>query len=360
MARRRGIAVRAFQKERVRAREEIERSWSDRIDPDPSFEDLVTGARSGEEPFHRWLPFRQQFAPGLVRRFLEEARPADPVLDPFSGSGTVVIECARARRAAIGVEGIEVLAWLTVARFGAVDPALLTDVLVAGRGVTGEGRPKVTAASPEVASVVGRMIAEDCVRPLAGAPAVVVGDARRVPLADGSIGGVLTSPPYLSRYDYSRITAAMDAVWRRSGRSGEAPQLTATLKSRRRVAPEPEAAGVDLPEAAREAVAAVRNLGRKRDADVIHTYFHDLMRALTELYRVTRAGAPVWIVIGAADFEREYVPADLIAAEMCARLGFDVESVVEARKLRRSERRLGGLERVAPRESIVQARRPVA
>ena len=41
---------------------------------------------------------------------------------------------------------------------------------------------------------------------------MIVGDARALPLADGCVGGVLTSPPYLSRYDYSRITGALDAA----------------------------------------------------------------------------------------------------------------------------------------------------
>jgi hypothetical protein len=83
------------------------------------------------------------------------------------------------------------------------------------------------------------------------------------------------------------------------------------------------------------------------------------MEAFAELHRVTKPGAPAWIVIGAADFQREYVPADLIAAELGGAAGFEVAGVVEARRLRRSERRLGGLEGVSPRESIVKLVKPV-
>lgn len=103
-----------------------------------------------------------------------------------------------------------------------------------------------------------------------------------------------------------------------------------------------------------EAVRAVENRGRKRDAATIRAYFGDLMRTLSELHRVTRRGAPVWIVIGAADFEREYIPSDLIAAELGKEAGFAIEGVVEARRLRQSGRRLGSLEDVAPRESLVK------
>ena len=58
------------------------------------------------------------------------------------------------------------------------------------------------------------------------------------------------------------------------------------------------------------------------------------------------------------DLFGNYVPADLIAAEIAACCGFVVEAVVEARRLRRSGRRLGGLDDVAPRESVVKLRHP--
>jgi DNA modification methylase len=362
MGRKRGTGVRALQKERVRAREDLERKWYERMEVDPTLADLVTGEQAKAEPLHRWLPFRQQFAPALVRRFLSEAGAADPVLDPFSGSGTVAIECARAGRAAIGVEAIPVLAWATQARFSDRDPERLRDVLVASRTVTGEGRRKEPEPLGGIERSVEVMVAADRARPLPGPGRVIVGDARRLPLADGSVGGVLTSPPYLSRYDYSRITAAMDAAWRRGRSAAASPQMRATLQGRGAVG----AAGGSrrdeavLPAAAREAVAAVGNLGRRKDAAVIRAYFDDLMDVLSELFRVTRPGAPVWIVIGAADFQREYVPADLIAAEIGESVGFQAGGIVEARRLRQSGRLLGGLKDVAPRESVVKLVHPGA
>jgi DNA modification methylase len=358
MSRRRGAGVRAFQKEHVRAREELERSWLDRIEPDGSLEALVTGSQSQEEPLHRWVPLRQQFAPALVRRFLDAATPADPVLDPFSGSGTVAIECARLGRRAIGVEAIHVLAWLTVARLRDVDRTVLADVLAAALDATGDGRRRATSADTPRGEDVARMVCEDRCCPLPGTSAVVVGDARRLPLEDRSVGGVLTSPPYLSRYDYRRITRTLDLAWRRSADPQRPAQIAATLRSGRPFRRRGSADDWDrVPPAAQEAHAAVRNLGRGADAEVIRAYFLDLMQVLSELGRVTRPGAPVWIVIGAADFEREYVPSDLITAEMAAAAGFEVAAVVEARRLRGSGRRLGGLKGVAPRESIVQLRR---
>jgi DNA modification methylase len=362
MSRRSGTGVRALQKAHVKAREDIERKWYGVLESDASYADLVTGEQAKAEPYHRWLPFRQQFGPGLVRRFLAEAAPLDPILDPFSGSGTVAIECARARRSAVGVEAIPVLAWLTAARFDAGDDARLAELMMAARAVTGEGRRKVAAPGIDLRQDVEIMIATDRARALAPRARVIVGDARHLPIADGAIGGVLTSPPYLSKYDYARITGSLDAIWRR-GRPGPPPtQLRATLRSPAAVVTRgtlcDDLGG--LPEAAIEAVAAVKKLGRRKDADVIRAYFDDLMRTLSELFRVTKPGAPVWIVIGAADFQREYVPADLITAEMATASGFEVSGVIEARRLRSSGRLLGGLKDVAPRESIVRLRHPVS
>jgi 23S rRNA G2445 N2-methylase RlmL len=215
MGRKWGTAVRALQKEHVRAREDLERAWHDAVEVDDTFADLVTGEQAKTEPYHRWLPFRQQFAPGLVRRFLADAEPLDPILDPFSGSGTVAIECARAQRAAVAVEAIPVLAWLTAARFNDDDRPRLAEILVAARTVTGEGRRKAPLPLAELQQQVDQIIAIDRGRPLSAAAHVIVGDARRLPLADGSIGGVLTSPPYLSRYDYPRIASLLDSLWRR-------------------------------------------------------------------------------------------------------------------------------------------------
>ena len=357
MGRKWGAGVRAYQREHVKAREALEERYEDLLEADESLAELVTGEGARAEPHHRWLPFRQQFSPGLVRRFLEEAEPHDPVLDPFSGSGTVAIECARAGRAAIGVEGIPVLAWLTAARFRPGEDARVLELLAIARSVTGEGRAKAAPPEEQLGPTLARMIAEDRARPLRAEAHVIVGDARALPLADASVGGVLTSPPYLSRYDYGRITSRLDAVWR-GGASGAAPrQMRSTLRARGgggavRVRDE------DLPAAAWEAIRAVQNRGRKKDADVIRAYFGDLMATLSELHRVTRPGAPVWIVIGAADFEREYVPSDLIAAELGKGAGFGLEGLVEARRLRASGRMLGERKGVSPRESVVKLVHP--
>jgi SAM-dependent methyltransferase len=371
--------VRAYQREHVAAREALERAYHERIEVEESFGPLVTAEGGREEPFHRWHPYRQAFSPELVRRFLAEAEPVDgPILDPFSGSGTTVTECARQGRAAFGVDAVPVLAWLVGARFATEAPAppslpagssftqwyeaattplqRAAVLLAAGRTVSGAGRPKRVAEPEDLVRDVYAMMAEDLQTPLAPVGRAVVGDARSLPFAASSCGGAVTSPPYLSRYDYARINAPMEKLHRGGSRAELMQrQLRAAVGVKDKNLRKPNRA--PLPEAAEEAARGLEMRGNRADAAVVRNYFADLARTLAELRRVLRPGAPCWVVIGGADLDREYVPADLICAEQAVAAGFRLEMVTEARKLRFSFRRLGLLDEVAPRESIVRLRR---
>ncbi|HSR54343.1 MAG TPA: DNA methyltransferase [Acidobacteriota bacterium] len=55
---------------------------------------------------HNWYQFVLSYPPYLVRDYLERfgVRPGDRVLDPFSGTGTTVVECKKAGIEGIGVE----------------------------------------------------------------------------------------------------------------------------------------------------------------------------------------------------------------------------------------------------------------
>ena len=372
-------SVRSYQREHVAARESLERTYNVNMEIDDSYGKIVTAEGGRDEPFHRWHPYRQAYSPELVRRFLAESSPVDgPILDPFSGSGTTVTECARLGRAAVGVDAVPVLAWLARARFAAAAPALpvlpagssfaawyaaselpihrAAVLLVAGRTVSGAGRPKRVSQPEELIHDVYSLIAEDLQTPLPDVGRAVVGDARALPFAAGSCGGLVCSPPYLSRYDYARINAPMERLYRATQRSELMQrQMRAAVgvkdKNLRRKN------RVPLPEAAEEAAKGLEIRGNGADAAVVRNYFGDLARIVSEMRRVLRPGAPCWIVIGGADLDREYIPADLICAEQAQAAGFELEMVTEARKLRFQPRRLGALVEISPRESIVRLRR---
>ena len=85
---------------------------------EPRLGRMVTSQNAQREPYHRWMRYRQGFSPELVRLFLSEndagasESARRPLLDPFSGAGTVVLECGRRNVRAIGVEAMASLAFL--------------------------------------------------------------------------------------------------------------------------------------------------------------------------------------------------------------------------------------------------------
>jgi DNA modification methylase len=365
--------VREKQRAEVELREALEVRYRRILERDDALAKLVTAEGSKDEPFHRWLSYRQGFSPALVRRFLEVARlPEGPVLDPFSGSGTVVTECALRGRAALGSDVVRSLLLTTRARFGeppetwsdlglddpieelwhlAASPAQRAAVLLAAaETVDGQGRRKQSAlGDAERVARITKMMQEDLATPAERAGILLRADARRIPLQAASVAGVLTSPPYLSRYDYEAVNRPMEALLQQPARKGQQVRAArATAKGKvARVNP-----------VAEEAAALLAKQGDKPGAHALRGYFDDMERFLGEAFRVLMPNAPAWVVVGGADFKREYIPSDLILAEIGQRIGFTLEACILARRLRPQGRQLGGMSNVAPRETLLKLRKP--
>ena len=384
--RRKSVPSRSPSGERTEQREALERRWQRRMSRADELAALVTGESLADEPFHRWLPFKQAFSPELVRLFLTEAEGLDlagggrPLLDPFAGCGTFAVECARRGLPAIGIEALASLVFVASAKSATGVPELpdLADcrtwqqaaqrlelpvhraalICAVARQHTSDGRPRKNAPPllDTLQEVVG-MMRQDVRRPLAPAPRLEQGDARRLePITDGAIGGILASPPYLSRLDYTRATRAHEMVYRywRAGRELDRrrhDQIRAHPKAYRQKWTH------IMPPAVVESCEALIATGQKKLAGVVRSYFEDIFNAVSQCRRVLADGAPCWIVVGGARLKGVYVPSDVILAEFAQGHGFEALAFRVARRLIRTGRRLGGLSDVAPRESILVLRK---
>ena len=388
---RRGRGVRADQRNQARERETLERRWFRMVKRAPDLETLVTASENRVEPFHRWIPYRQGFSPGLILRFLKtgDLSPG-PVLDPFSGSGTTAIACARHGVAAIGVEAQASLTRLSGAAFyrGAIPelpgdleggpenlaPRLIHPVhraallcAVAGRLQPDGGVPR--GALRDLAEPLRdhfEVIRKDLEQPPVAAGIILPGDARRLPVVGGCAGGILTSPPYIARFDYERITRPLEKIVRRftgpdipktnrennpqirAHRTGHGERPSAKIATEARLHP-----------AVTEAHAALERSGQGRAAGLCRAYFKDMDLALQEMVRTLAPQAPLWLVVGGSFLYDVYLPSDLILAERLEMLGLKIEHLLVARDLAHSGgRRLGDLENIKPRETLICSRKP--
>lgn len=373
---------RRFIGEPTAAREALERRWFHRLKPAPRLARLVTGAALCEEPFHRWLSYKQAFAPELVRLFLDQACGdcAEPLLDPFAGSGTFPIECARRGVAALGIEALASLVFLACSRSASEFPDLpdlrgaaswqdfaerLTVpihraalICAVARRHSSDGKPLRNARPliDELAAVTD-IIRKDLRSPLPARVSVATGDARSMSdIADDSIGGILTSPPYLFRHDYTKLARPHEQVhafWHPGASQTERrqTQVRAHPKAHRRPWRE------ETTPAVAEACEALRARGEDKLSGIVRSYFEDIGAALGEFARVLRSDRLCWLVVAGARLKDVYIPSDTILANIAESCGFTVSELRVARTLTPGGRKLGGLDNISPRESVLILRR---
>lgn len=360
-------------------REALERRWFRRLIPRPDLRALVVAGANSLEAFHRWLPYRQAFAPQLVREFLRSGV-EPPVFDPFAGAGTGMIECSRAGVPSHGIEALASLAFLARARGESRLPRLpdlggcmtwrdVADrleltvhraalVLAVCRQYDADGNSlREPLPLPELLLEVVRMMREDLAQPLALPVQVAQGDARDLSaIEESSLGALLTSPPYLSRHDYTRITRAHELVYRHWY---EAQPLARRRQAQLRAHPRAHSQTWSHPthSAVGEIVRVFQDRGRRKTAGIVRSYFDDLHAVMLEFARVVRPGGVAWIVIGGSRVAGVIIPADAILAEIAGQCGWEVRGLWEARRLISAGRRLGSLHDIAPRESVLVLRR---
>lgn len=146
-------------------------------------------------------------------------------------------------------------------------------------------------------------------------PDIMEGDARALPLADGTIDIVITSPPYVNGIDYQRTTK-FSLVW-----------MGYSVSRLRRVRAEnigTEAAGCQRELTATQ-TAALKAMGRvnrlpPRTLRILTKYLADMDAMLREIARVLREDGRAVIVIGDSTIRDTYVRnsrALAILAEGC-------------------------------------------
>ena len=150
-------------------------------------------------------------------------------------------------------------------------------------------------------------------------------DARKMKVENETIDFVITSPPYLNKIEYTSVYGVEEFLFFRLPRK---PGIRSYIG----LHTEPEPLFPELP-------------------DVANAYFSDMKRVLSELYRVSKDGAKLAIVVGNGCFPDRVVESDLILSKLAEETGFKLKKIYVLNRRWCMKRRI---ERVGVmRESLV-------
>ena len=185
---------------------------------------------------------------------------------------------------------------------------------------------------------------------------VTKGDAREMCLPQcyvGKISAIITSPPYLNRYDYSR-TYALELCLLTVKSHKDMVGVRHSLLRSHVESREHEGKAVHLP-ALDEVLHEVRGkpLNNERLPVMIQGYFEDMNLVVRNMSAYLKPGGRVALVVANAQFNGENVPTDLMLCELAHRHGLTTESIWVTRYKGNSSQQMAIYGRRPVRETIV-------
>lgn len=185
---------------------------------------------------------------------------------------------------------------------------------------------------------------------------VTRGDAREMCLPRryvGNISAIITSPPYLNRYDYSR-TYALELCLLTVKSHKDMVGVRHSLLRSHVESREHEGKEINLP-ALSEVLREVRAkpLNNERLPVMIQGYFEDMNLVIRNMSTYLKPGGRVALVVANAQFNGESVPTDLMLCELAERHGLRTESIWVTRYKGNSSQQMAIYGRRPVRETIV-------
>ncbi|MFZ3063330.1 MAG: DNA methyltransferase [Actinomycetota bacterium] len=147
-------------------------------------------------------------------------------------------------------------------------------------------------------------------------------DARTVPAEDNSVTLVVTSPPYVTSYEYADLHQ-LTALWFEYAH--EVAEFRKIFIGSAHNGKEQILIDSEIGE---EAVTNLRENKTGKDAEVA-TYFSEMRECFKEMHRYLKLGGKACIVIGNTAFKKIDVPNAQVFAEQMENLGFRIHKVIK-------------------------------
>ena len=185
-----------------------------------------------------------------------------------------------------------------------------------------------------------------------------VADARSLPESPGAYDGVITSPPYPNRHDYTRVFGIellftfLNTDQLRSLRR-QTVESHPEARPKRRESPEYHA-----PALLGSTLTQMRGTGvDPRVLRMLEGYFKDMHLFLLEVRRICRTGGRIALVVGNAQYAGTRVLADEIIASIGESIGLRCDGLSVARLRGNSAQQMAKFGRQPSRETIVTFQR---
>ena len=187
---------------------------------------------------------------------------------------------------------------------------------------------------------------------------IAVADARSLPESSGTFDGVITSPPYPNRHDYTRVFG-IELLFAFLDTDQLLSLRRQTLESHPEARPKRRAVpGYDPPALLRSALNQIRGL--KIDPRVLRMlegYFRDMYLFLKEAQRICRTGGRIALVLGNVQYAGVQILVDEIIASIGESMGLRCEGLSVARLRGNSAQQMAKFGRQPSRETIVTFQR---
>ena len=147
-------------------------------------------------------------------------------------------------------------------------------------------------------------------------------DARRTSLKADSVGAIITSPPYVTSYEYADIHQ-LTAYWYAymTDLQGFRKKFIGTFFSFNQ--------GTTVDSELGQQIVNQLLMKDKRKAKEVANYFKDMQAVAAEMHRVLKIGGHACLVIGNTTFSGVKVKSAEVYAELLKKIGFEIVEIIK-------------------------------